>query len=479
MMSHPNQLEVKQTSIPGLLVVSLPLHQDERGWFKENWQREKMVAAGLPDFRPVQNNVSFNGERGTTRGLHAEPWDKYISVLSGEIFGAWVDLRPGPSFGTTFTLRMGPDQAVFVPRGVANAFQTLAEHTVYSYLVTQHWTAASRAEYSYVNLADPQLQISWPISLDHASVSQADRDHPCLAEAKPVQPKKIAVLGSNGQLGRAFTKLAQDDPRLTLFSRDDLDLQNLDFSSRLDLRGYSHVINAAAMTAVDRAETDDGRAEAWQVNAVAVRKLAAQCAQQRVTLVHVSTDYVFDGTKREIDEGHLISPLGVYGQSKAAGEQAVLAHDENYVVRTSWVVGEGSNFVSTMRRLAEQGVVPQVVDDQVGRLSFTSDLARGIMHLLDSGSASGIYHFQGTGEPRSWYDIARQVYELSGSDPASVVPTSSQVYATSGKTVAPRPQNSTFNTDKFKATGFIHRSEQELLGEYLDLLAAQSNQPTK
>ncbi|PRC53590.1 dTDP-4-dehydrorhamnose reductase, partial [Mycobacterium sp. ITM-2017-0098] len=83
-------------------------HGDSRGWFKENWQREKMLAAGMPDFGPVQNNISFNESAGTTRGIHAEPWDKFISVGSGRIFGAWVDLRSGPTFGTVFTAELDP-----------------------------------------------------------------------------------------------------------------------------------------------------------------------------------------------------------------------------------------------------------------------------------------------------------------------------------------------------------------------------------
>src|SRR3712207_4026455 len=89
---------------------------------------------GVPDFGPVQNNVSFNTAAGATRGIHAEPWDKFVSLARGRIFGAWVDLRPGPGFGTSFTLVMGPETAVFVPRGVGNAFQTLEDETAYSYL---------------------------------------------------------------------------------------------------------------------------------------------------------------------------------------------------------------------------------------------------------------------------------------------------------------------------------------------------------
>lgn len=94
-MEYSAPLRVEHTAIPGLLVVTLPVHGDNRGWFKENWQRAKMVASGLPDFEPVQNNVSFNGKVGTTRGIHAEPWDKFVSVATGRVFGAWVDLREG------------------------------------------------------------------------------------------------------------------------------------------------------------------------------------------------------------------------------------------------------------------------------------------------------------------------------------------------------------------------------------------------
>ncbi|HEY8589409.1 MAG TPA: dTDP-4-dehydrorhamnose 3,5-epimerase, partial [Naasia sp.] len=167
---------MRPTPIPGLLVVDLPVHGDARGWFKENWQRQKMVAAGLPDFHPVQNNVSYNEKVGTTRGIHAEPWDKYVSVVSGRVFGAWVDLRAGASFGAVFTVEIDPGTAVFVPRGVGNAFQTLEPGTVYSYLVNDHWSA--NAEYTFLNLADETAGIAWPVPLADAELSDKDRAHP-------------------------------------------------------------------------------------------------------------------------------------------------------------------------------------------------------------------------------------------------------------------------------------------------------------
>src|SRR3981189_60720 len=172
------------TPIPGLLVLELPVHGDSRGWFKENWQREKMVAAGLPDFGPVQHNVSFNDAVGTTRGIHAEPWDKFVSVATGRIFGAWVDLRSGPTFGTAFAAELGPSRAVFVPRGVGNAFQTLEPNTAYIYLVNDHYSPD--AAYTSVNLGDETVAINWPIPLERAELSAKDCAHPRLAEVTPV-----------------------------------------------------------------------------------------------------------------------------------------------------------------------------------------------------------------------------------------------------------------------------------------------------
>lgn len=460
-------LTVTSTPIAGLKAVDLPVHGDERGWFKENWQREKMVAAGLPDFSPVQNNVSFNAARGTTRGFHAEPWDKYISVVAGEIFGAWVDLRSGIGFGTVHTLRMGPGQAVFVPRGVANAFQTLTDDTVYSYLVTAHWSEAAREHYSYVNLADPELAVEWPIDLSEAILSEADRHHPNLTDVTPVPEKLIAVLGGNGQLGRALADLADKDSRLTILTRSDANLWDPNPLAGIDLSDYSHVINAAAMTAVDYAETSEGRAEAWKTNATGVASLARICAEEGVRLIHVSTDYVFDGTHEEVGEEHAIAPLGVYGQSKAAGEQAVLAHPEHFVVRTSWVIGHGSNFVTTMRNLAEQGVDPSVVEDQTGRLTFADELARGIIHVIDSQSLPGVYHLQCGGKPGSWFEIARRVFELCGHDPQRVHGISTRAYAEGHEFFAPRPTYSTFKLDKLRATGFEIGDQWVGLARYL------------
>lgn len=459
-------LSANATPIPGLTIWDLPVHGDNRGWFKENWQREKMTALGLPDFGPVQNNISFNDAAGTTRGIHAEPWDKFVSVATGRIFGAWVDLRDGPTFGAVFTAELDPSRAVFVPRGVGNAFQTLAPDTAYVYLVNDHYSPD--AQYVSVNLADETLAIDWPIPLERAELSAKDRTHPRLADIQPVAPRKTLVLGANGQVGRALRAEYGDDPSFEFVNREQVDLSG-DLESGLRWQDYDTVINAAAYTAVDAAETPAGRADAWAVNVTAVAALARIATARGLTLVHISSDYVFDGTSdspyREDDP---IAPLGVYGQTKAAGDQIVATVPRHYILRTSWVIGDGRNFVRTMASLAERGVDPSVVDDQVGRLTFTPELARAIRHLTTTGAPYGTYNVTGSGPAMSWADIARRVFELSGHDPARVTGVSTEAYfASATGAVAPRPRNSVLDTQKLESTGFIPEAAEDSLARYL------------
>lgn len=458
-----SDLAIQTTPIPGLLVVDLPVHGDSRGWFKENWQRAKMVALGLPDFRPVQQNMSFNAEAGVTRGLHAEPWDKLIGLAKGRIFGAWVDLRPGETFGTSFTLEMGPEKAVFVPRGVANGYQALEPDTAYSYLVNEHWSPQARASYTYLNLADETVGIDWPIPLSEAILSDADLAHPRLAAVIPMQPRRTVIVGAGGQLGRALREALPDAVAL---SRGELDITDRAAVHSFDWQGVGAIVNAAAWTAVDAAETAEGRRKAWAVNVDGVRNLVDVAARNRITLVHVSSDYVFDGVVEMHTEDEPFSPLSVYGATKAAGDSLVMTLPDYYVVRTSWVIGDGKNFVRTMESLAARGVSPRVVNDQFGRLTFAADLAAGIAHLLAVRPAVGTYNLTNDGPVKSWFEIARDVFALSGRDPADVAPQSTAEFG-AGKVVAPRPVHSGLGLDKIKSVGFVPRDAGGALREYL------------
>jgi dTDP-4-dehydrorhamnose 3,5-epimerase len=451
---------IESTPIPGMVVVRLDVHEDARGWFKENWQREKMVGLGLPDFGPVQNNISFNATAGATRGIHAEPWDKFVSVGTGRVFGAWVDLREGDSFGTVFTIEITPWVAVFVPRGVGNAFQTLEDATSYTYLVNGHWRPGTT--YPALALDDPTAAISWPIPLADAELSAKDRQqNPQLAEVTPMAPRRTIVLGGNGQLGRA---LAAALPAAEVVDRDRLDLTDTAALRAWPWADYATIINAAAWTAVDAAE--DERQAAWAANATGPGVLARIARDHGITLVHYSTDYVFDGTRERHREDEPVAPLGVYGQSKAAGEVAVAGAPRHYVLRASWVVGDGSNFVRTMASLADRGISPRVVDDQHGRLTFASELARATVHLLANDAPFGTYHVSNGGPISTWAGIAREVFRLRGRDPEDVTGVSTEDYF-AGTRAAPRPRHSVLDLAKLEATGFTPTEAWGMLSSYV------------
>src|SRR4029453_6544840 len=184
--------------------------------------------------------------------------------------------------------------------------------------------------------------------------------------------------GEGGQLGRALIKAI---PAAVAITRATLDLASPDSVVEFDFRPYGVVINAAAYTAVDAAETKDGRREAWAVNVGGVAALVEAARRHRFTVVHLSSDYVFDGTQTLHTETEPFSPLGVYGQTKAAGDTLLGALPAHHLLRTGWLIGEGHNFVPAMASRADSGVSPAVVNDQFGRLTFTTEITRAIVHL--------------------------------------------------------------------------------------------------
>lgn len=356
-----------------------------------------------------------------------------------------------------------------MPRGVGNSYQTLEADTAYTYLVNDHWSA--EAEYSFLNLADETVAIQWPIPLSDVEISAKDLVHPRLGDVTPIPPKKTLVIGAGGQLGLALRHSFGESPCYEYAGRDSLDLADPAFISSRRWRDYDTIINAAAYTAVDRAETPEGRADAWATNVTGVAALARVAVENGITLVHVSSDYVFDGTKdAPYAEEDAVRPLGVYGQTKAAGDAIVSTVPRHYIIRTSWVIGEGHNFVRTMASLAERGIDPKVVDDQFGRLTFTGDIAAGIQHLVSTGAAYGIYNLTGTGEPTTWADVARRVFAATGHDPARVTGISTEGYfAKSDAPVAPRPRNGVLNLDRILSAGFTPTEAAKSLATYLKL----------
>ena len=463
------QLNVTKTPIPDLLLFDLPVHGDSRGWFKENWQRAKMNQLGLPELGPVQNNVSFNAQRGVTRGIHAEPWDKYISIGSGKIFGAWVDLREGETFGAVFTAVLDPSKAIFVPRGVGNAFQALEDNTVYMYLVNDHWSMESQNLYTFLNLTDETAAIDWPIPLDKAELSEKDKAHPALKDVVPMKPRNILVTGADSKLGKALRRAL---PNAEFVTADDFDATSDNIGELRNWRQYDTIINAAAYMNVDGAETAHGRETAWQENVRATTNLTRIASEHLLTLIHLSSDYIFDGTESSYDESSFPSPINSYGQTIAAADAVISATPKHYIIRTGWLVGEGRNFVDTMLEYASEGLSPRVVDDQIGRLTFADDLASFIAFIVQRIQKNtpieyGTYNYTGDGAPASWADVAAKIYELAGRNPLDVTRISSREYADENPDSAQRPSSNVLQLDRVRLLGVTPPDWQERLEKYI------------
>lgn len=275
---------------------------------------------------------------------------------------------------------------------------------------------------------------------------------------------KFFIVGANGQLG---TALRAQYPQAKFADIAELDITSQDSVANYDWSGIDVILNAAAFTNVDGAETPEGRIAAWKVNAAAVSYLASACLAHDMTLVHISSDYVFDGTQNPHTEDEAFSPLSVYGDSKAAGDILVGMLPRHYILRTTWVIGEGKNFVRTMLSLAEKGIEPTVVSDQIGRLTFTSELVRAIDHLLSTESPYGTYNVTNDGPSMSWADITRQIFDLSGHGNLTVSDTTTTDYYSGKDGIAPRPLMSIMSLDKLHDTGFVSRDWQEDLKSYI------------
>lgn len=274
---------------------------------------------------------------------------------------------------------------------------------------------------------------------------------------------EILITGANGQLG---TALRERYPGARATSSSELDITDAAAVAAFDWSGIKVIINAAAYTNVDGAESAEGRVASWQVNASGVANLAAVARAHDLTLVHISSEYVFDGT-HEHTEDEPFSPLSTYGASKAAGDIAAASVDKHYIVRTSWVIGEGKNFVRIMLSLAEKGIKPSVVSDQTGRLTFTSTLVAAIDHLLASNAVHGTYNVSNDGHVASWADIAARVYELAGKSSTDVTPVSTEQYFADKPEAAKRPLNSALDLTKIKSAGYSPTDWQQDLEAYV------------
>jgi dTDP-4-dehydrorhamnose reductase len=285
------------------------------------------------------------------------------------------------------------------------------------------------------------------------------------------------VLGGSGQVGTALRRLARPgNLQLHFPSRAELDLaDHAALREIIGSRRWACVINAAAFTSVDAAESEGSTA--WQLNAVAPGQLSEATARANVPLLHLSTDYVFDGSQEgpycPLDPVH---PINFYGASKAAGENAIRCGNPRHVIlRTSWVISPfGANFVKTILRLADKQPVLKVVDDQRGRPTSAADLAETVQTIaarlaLDPGTPSGTYHFANAGTA-TWHDVASAV--LARAQERGIgVPALEAISARDYRAPARRPANSVLCTQSLERDfGITPRHWRDALDDILDLV---------
>lgn len=280
---------------------------------------------------------------------------------------------------------------------------------------------------------------------------------------------KILVTGANGQLGTEMRNILEvNDPGVTLYT----DVAELDITDAKAVSEYivkneiTHIINCAAYTAVDKAEED--KALCTAINVDAVKNLASAADAVGAKVIHISTDYVFDGTAhRPYRESDKVNPVSQYGTTKRLGETALLALAPNsIIVRTAWLYSPyGKNFVKTMMRLGDELQVLKVVSDQIGTPTYAADLAEAIYTILKSPQwIEGIYHFSNEGAC-SWYDFTKAIHRISGIKDCDVQPIPTEDYPT----MASRPAYSILDKSKIKATyGIIIPHWEESLGRCIN-----------
>lgn len=441
-------MEIVETCIADVVIIEPKVFGDHRGWFTETYSKKMFEDNGYHhDF--IQDNHSMSGQKGTLRGLHFQlnpkAQTKLVRCTKGKILDVAVDLRRGsPSYKKWVAVELSEEnkKQLLVPKGFAHGFLTLTDDVEVQYKVDEYYAPDCDRG---IRFDDPEIGMNWGI--ERPILSDKDLNAPLLKDSDANFSLKFLVTGESGQLGHDVVKqLKKLQIEVIAPNMDEFDLTNEEQIRDYILKGNPDVIiHCAAYTAVDKAEEE--KEFCYAINVEGTRFIAETAKHINATMLYVSTDYVFDGEGTEpYLENKTTNPINYYGYTKELGEQVVRELiDKYFVVRTSWVYGaNGNNFVKTMLRLSETRDELNVVEDQFGAPTYTVDLARYIIDLVQT-DRYGTYHGVNEGIC-SWYEFTKAIFEKNGKTTV-VNPITTEEYPTKAK----RPKNSRMeknNSDK-------------------------------
>lgn len=437
-------MNITKTEIEDVLVIESKVFGDHRGWFTENYSKQKFKENGI-DIEFVQDNHSMSAEKDTLRGLHFQlnpkSQTKLIRCTKGRILDVVVDLRKG---STTYKkwvaveLTSEDKKQLLIPKGFAHGFITLTNDVEVQYKVDEYYEPKYDRS---IRFDDPEIGINWGVK--KPILSDKDIKAPLLIDSDVNFSLKVLVTGADGQLGYDIVKRL-DELEIDVIGtkRVDFDLTNKDqIRDFIKDMKFDIIIHCAAYTAVDKAE--DEKELCYAVNVEGTRNIAEVAKEFNARMVYISTDYVFDGSGSEPhNENEETNPINYYGYTKEFGEQIVKTLiDKHFIVRTSWVYGiNGNNFVKTMLQLAKTKDEISVVCDQIGSPTYTKDLAKFVVELIQTDNF-GVYHGVNEGYC-SWYEFAENIFNKSQIQ-MKVIPVSSSEY----QTKALRPINSRLSSE--------------------------------
>jgi dTDP-4-dehydrorhamnose reductase len=462
------------TIIEGLFEVFPKVFEDSRGYFFESYSQHDFESAGIA-IPFVQDNQSRSG-KGVLRGLHFQknhPQGKLVRVIEGEVFDVAVDIRPeSPTRGKWYgvVLNVKEQNQFYIPPGFAHGFLVLSETCVFAYKCTDFYHPNDEGGIIW---NDPSIGIEWPALSMEYILSEKDKKLPgfnsmtnATVEFPRETPKlfskgkqQIWLIGNKGMLGTELSLLLEKNNIPFTGTDREIDITNretvLSFATNLQ-KPVAWIINCAAYTAVDKAEDDQTACRLLNTGGAA--NIAAAAKTVGTKLIHISTDYVFNGQEnRPYTEEDATDPIGVYGLTKRDAETRVLEENaKSYIIRTAWLYGRyGNNFVNTMLKLMDEREEIKVVNDQYGSPTWAYDLAQVIISLMVNGGnhiPCGIYNFTNEGNI-SWFEFAKAIYEEGKNlhilnKPCAIKPCTSAEYPAKVK----RPAYSVLDKTKIKKT---------------------------